>query len=478
MATIGESAMESREDIPLKSGRKGSRLCSWDEEFFGGSKFINISFAILSLIITVALLVQIYYGDYQVTPHGSVATDSRECSAVGTSILKKGGNAVDAAIASALCLAVVNPHVTGLDASGQILVYNHRTRLNPIVIDFYNKQFSSKSLPRLLIALVYVHKKYGKLSWEDLVDPAATIARNGFLISNNLALSAASTKAMSLFVGTLEAGQKLQMPRLSAYLQRIGNSSVKELYNYVHSLNIPMEYTSTVSQFKEYSVFVPENSEIALPLFANLQKINSTNVTIPDTAKPPHVLKFVEVTKRTYDEYKIVEKFYKGTSSNVAVMDLNDNYVSLITGMTSPFGTGNLTNEGYLLDTDVQSKFPSRLPLIVTDTNYVCGKRIALGITDVATASQIILSLVLPNANATSSIEAPRFNILDNGAIGIEEGHLPAYSQDVLGALKSYFKEGIEFMKEPYSSCNVVEKYAEELNSHSDSRGGGISSRF
>lgn len=52
----------------------------------------------------------------QVIPHGSVATDNLKCSEIGTYILKKGGNAADAAIASAFCMAVVAPHVTGLDA--------------------------------------------------------------------------------------------------------------------------------------------------------------------------------------------------------------------------------------------------------------------------------------------------------------------------------------------------------------------------
>lgn len=52
----------------------------------------------------------------QVVPHGSVASDSLECSKVGTSILKQGGNAIDAAIGTAFCLSVATPHLTGLDA--------------------------------------------------------------------------------------------------------------------------------------------------------------------------------------------------------------------------------------------------------------------------------------------------------------------------------------------------------------------------
>lgn len=56
----------------------------------------------------------IYFVLPQLVPHGSVATDNAECSTIGTDILKSGGNAVDAAVASTLCMGVVNPHVTGL----------------------------------------------------------------------------------------------------------------------------------------------------------------------------------------------------------------------------------------------------------------------------------------------------------------------------------------------------------------------------
>lgn len=59
-------AGELREDVPLKTGSRASKLCSCDEDFFGGSKFISLAFAVLSVIITIALLIQISYGDYQV----------------------------------------------------------------------------------------------------------------------------------------------------------------------------------------------------------------------------------------------------------------------------------------------------------------------------------------------------------------------------------------------------------------------------
>jgi gamma-glutamyltranspeptidase len=50
----------------------------------------------------------------QVEPHGAVATDCAECSAIGLNVLKQGGSAVDAAIAALFCLSVVNPPYSGI----------------------------------------------------------------------------------------------------------------------------------------------------------------------------------------------------------------------------------------------------------------------------------------------------------------------------------------------------------------------------
>lgn len=61
----------------------------------------------------------------QVVPHGSVASDAAACSRAGADALKGGGSAVDAAVAAALCLAVLAPHRTSLDASVPHHHYHH-----------------------------------------------------------------------------------------------------------------------------------------------------------------------------------------------------------------------------------------------------------------------------------------------------------------------------------------------------------------
>lgn len=50
----------------------------------------------------------------QLFHHGAVVTDAAHCTALGTHVLARRGSSVDAAIASALCAGIVNPHTSGL----------------------------------------------------------------------------------------------------------------------------------------------------------------------------------------------------------------------------------------------------------------------------------------------------------------------------------------------------------------------------
>lgn len=59
--------------------------------------------------------------------HAAVAADHKLCSKVGRDILKKGGHAVDAAIATALCVGVLNPHSAGLGGGGFMIIYDRKS---------------------------------------------------------------------------------------------------------------------------------------------------------------------------------------------------------------------------------------------------------------------------------------------------------------------------------------------------------------
>ena len=58
----------------------------------------------------------------------SVSTDTSECSMIGCDVLDKGGSAVDAAIASMLCITVVTMHSSGIGGGAFMLVYEKKRR--------------------------------------------------------------------------------------------------------------------------------------------------------------------------------------------------------------------------------------------------------------------------------------------------------------------------------------------------------------
>lgn len=131
--------------------------------------------------------------------HGAVATENKLCSDIGVDILKAGGNAVDAGIAAVLCVGVVNMFSSGIGGGGFMTVRLPPTLDNPNsegwTIDFRetapaaanatmfrdNPILSqigglSVGVPGELRGLAEAHRRWGKLPWKSLVQPAAKLA--------------------------------------------------------------------------------------------------------------------------------------------------------------------------------------------------------------------------------------------------------------------------------------------------------------
>mmetsp|Transcript_29742 Transcript_29742/g.65820 ORF Transcript_29742/g.65820 Transcript_29742/m.65820 type:complete len:669 (+) Transcript_29742:133-2139(+) len=128
---------------------------------------------------------------------GVVAADQGRCSDVGAQILDLGGNAIDAAVAAALCQGVLNPFASGLGggdfllirlANGTSVFINSReTASAAATADMFDgKPYASLdggaaiAVPMQLQGLELAWRRYGKLPWSKLVEPAAALARTGF----------------------------------------------------------------------------------------------------------------------------------------------------------------------------------------------------------------------------------------------------------------------------------------------------------
>ncbi|CAL0332232.1 unnamed protein product [Lupinus luteus] len=140
---------------------------------------------------------------------GVVAADDGRCSEVGASILRQGGHAVDAAVATALCLGVVFQVSSGI-GGGSFMVVRSSSTSQTHAFDmretapsaasknmYQNNPEDKKSgalsmgIPGELAGLHAAWLKHGRLPWKTLFEPAIKLAKHGFLVSptlgNNLA---------------------------------------------------------------------------------------------------------------------------------------------------------------------------------------------------------------------------------------------------------------------------------------------------
>ena len=182
-------------------------------------------------------------------------------SKAGILILKKGGNAFDAAIATQLALAVVYPGAGNLGGGGFLVA--HLKNGKNIFLDYrekapaaaYRDMYLDKDsvpVPALAqkghlacgtpgtVAGLFASLKYAKLAFSTLVDPAITLAEQGFRITAMQAQSLNESRNIFLQVNRnptafvkdslWKAGDILKQPELAATLKKIRNKGLKEFY--------------------------------------------------------------------------------------------------------------------------------------------------------------------------------------------------------------------------------------------------------
>lgn len=134
--------------------------------------------------------------------NGMVVSDSDIASQVGIDVLKKGGNAIDASIATAFALAVTHPQAGNIGGGGFIVFLNSEGQST--TIDFREKAPLSATsdmflgedgevkdnsnhngalsigVPGTVAGMYLAHQKYGSLTWKELIEPAVKLAVEGF----------------------------------------------------------------------------------------------------------------------------------------------------------------------------------------------------------------------------------------------------------------------------------------------------------
>jgi gamma-glutamyltranspeptidase/glutathione hydrolase len=184
-----------------------------------------------------------------------VVSANRIASDVGAEVLRNGGNAVDAAIATGLALAVVHPTAGNIGGGGFMVIrfpdgrttaldFREKAPLRAhaeMFVDPATGEYSSRihhnshlavGVPGTVAGFDYAHQKYGSADWSSLVQPAVTLAEDGFPLSANLAGSFTNVlRSMQSYPASVAAfsndgtpypeGHVWRQPDLARTLERI-----------------------------------------------------------------------------------------------------------------------------------------------------------------------------------------------------------------------------------------------------------------
>jgi gamma-glutamyltranspeptidase/glutathione hydrolase len=192
--------------------------------------------------------------------HGLVVAVSPPGADTGAAILRQGGNAVDAAVATAFAMAVTYPAAGNIGGGGFMLIYPSPGKGEPVVIDYRetapaaatrtmfrhsDSLYSHKAvgIPGTVRGLALAHQRFGRLSWKEVVLPAVRLAEDGFCVDEPLARSlnwatgnSAEFPELRRVLGkhggdtTWRAGDRLVQPDLGRTLRLIAEHGPDAFY--------------------------------------------------------------------------------------------------------------------------------------------------------------------------------------------------------------------------------------------------------
>jgi gamma-glutamyltranspeptidase/glutathione hydrolase len=206
---------------------------------------------------------KIIEGHSIISEHGMVVSAHPQGSRIGVSVLEKGGNAVDAAVATGFALAVCFPAAGNIGGGGFMLIRSadgkydlidcrEKAPLNAsrdmyldpeknIIAELSTETHLATGVPGSVDGMIKIHAKHGKLSFREVIQPAIELARNGCILtkeqaeglnlnSNIFRLRNPSGCAFIKESGW-NAGDTLRQPDLAETLERIRDYGREGFYS-------------------------------------------------------------------------------------------------------------------------------------------------------------------------------------------------------------------------------------------------------
>jgi gamma-glutamyltranspeptidase/glutathione hydrolase len=218
---------------------------------------------LLIAIVTAVVSIPIGAGSVPIRAQKGMVTSQNEiASRIGADVIKEGGTAVDAAVATAFALAVVHPTAGNIGgggflvyrpAKGDAVAYDFRemapAKASPTMFlkdgkysaELHHNSYLAVGVPGTVAGLHMAWKEQGKLPWKRLVDPAIALARDGFMVTEALSRSLRNAQremqkhpaSVAQFTKNgvpYETGETLKQPDLAKTLDRIASQGPAGFY--------------------------------------------------------------------------------------------------------------------------------------------------------------------------------------------------------------------------------------------------------
>ncbi|MBA6100010.1 MULTISPECIES: gamma-glutamyltransferase [Pseudomonas] len=214
-----------------------------------------VPFQYLALAAAILSCSSVYAADLE---GGAVAAPDQYGAQVAADILKKGGNAVDAAVATAFTLAVTYPEAGNIGGGGFMTLFVDgkpyfldyrevapKAATRNMYLDDKGEVIENLSLvgvraagvPGTVMGLWEAHRKFGKLPWSELLTPAIGYAKNGFKVAEKQYQYRNDAQGMfktatnfNDYFGNMKVGELFRQPELAQTLERIADKGVSEFY--------------------------------------------------------------------------------------------------------------------------------------------------------------------------------------------------------------------------------------------------------
>ena len=212
------------------------------------------------LLIVFGLTPILYAQQGLIVSKAMVVSAREEASQIGVDIMKKGGNAFDAMVATELALAVAYPYAGNI-AGGGFMVYRlnngetgaldyrekapllasknmYLDKNNEVITNLSVNGALSVGVPGTIAGIFAVHQKFGKLSMQEIMQPVIALARKGIVVTakqlkqiqTNQQDIIAISGAQTLYAKFYKIGDTLKYPALANTLERILKNGKNEFY--------------------------------------------------------------------------------------------------------------------------------------------------------------------------------------------------------------------------------------------------------